>query len=106
VSVIEGATSGRGVREAWWVPTRRPNQTGAQPHSSMTLVANSLCAQQEADSLFIFKLVLFSAGAGAALKFGSVGSHLPAVPPSLPLGLAVVAAATLAATSPWCAPDG
>lgn len=65
---------------------------------------NFSVATQEADSLFVFKLVLFSAGAGAAIKLGSVATHLPELHPTLTLGLAVVAASTLAATSPWCTP--
>ena len=82
--------------------TRR--SLGTRPATAISAIMTFSVVTQEADSLFMFKLVLLSAGAGAVIKLGSVATHLPELQPTLPLGLTVVAASTLAATSPWCTP--
>lgn len=54
------------------------------------------CEGQELDSTFVLKLLLWSAGGGALVKYGSVAAGLPAFQPTLPLALGLVSASTAA----------
>eukprot|EP00899_Mesostigma_viride_P012265 jgi/Mesvir1/21039/Mv08087-RA.1 len=66
----------------------------AQPGSDAdTSSGTAASSSWDSDALFVFKLLLWSAAGAAAIKYGEVAVGVPGFPPSLPLGLLIIAGA-------------